>query len=106
MIRFLKSTLLGLILIHVTMALVIIMTKLFGDQCWAPRMGGLMVGFAVFAQGYVYANTESFQRRLRSGLTAEQRVMHVVYVCSVLGTFLWALGDFFTNIYGVTVCAK
>jgi hypothetical protein len=28
----------------------------------------------------------------------------VVYVFSVAGTFLWALGDFFPTMYGVSVC--
>ena len=88
------------------MLLVILLTKAFGDQCWAPRVGGLLVGFAVFAQGYVYANIDSFQRKLRRGITLEQRVMHVIYVATVLGTFLWALGDFFPSMYGVAVCKQ
>ena len=102
--RFVTSTLIGLAIVNGTMLLVIALTKLLGDQCWAPRVGGMLVGFAVFAQGYAYANAERFSRKLSSGLTLEQRVLHVVYVSSVLGTFLWALGDFMPTMFGVEVC--
>ncbi|WP_456953339.1 hypothetical protein [Lysobacter sp. HA35] len=94
----------GFAIVNATMVLVVALTKIFGDHCWAPRVGGLLVGFAVFAQGYAYANAESFTRRLPSGLTLEQRVLHVVYVSSVIGTFLWALGDFIPSMFGVAVC--
>ena len=102
--RFINNSLIGIVIVNGTMLLVIALTKLFGDYCWAPRVGGIFVGFAVFAQGYAYANAERFSRRLPSGLTLEQRVLHIVYVLSVLGTFLWALGDFVPTMFGVDVC--
>jgi hypothetical protein len=102
--RWIMWPLIGLAIQCATIALVIGLTLIFGDKCWAPRVGGLFVGFAVFAQGYVFANQDRFQRRLRSGITVEQRVMHVVYVASVLGTFLWALGDLVPVMWGVEVC--
>jgi hypothetical protein len=98
------STLIGFAIVNGTMLVVAALTMLFGDRCWAPRVGGILVGLAVFVQAYAYANEERFSRKLRSGLTLEQRTLHVVYVSSVIGTFLWALGDFFPTIYGVPVC--
>lgn len=94
----------GFAIVYGTIAVVVLLTQLFGDRCWAPRVGGIYVGLAVFVQAYAYANEESFSRKLRSGLTLEQRTLHVVYVFSVAGTFLWALGDFFPTMYGVSVC--
>jgi len=104
--RFFVNSLIGLAFVNVTMLLVVALTKAFGDYCWAPRLGGLIVGMAVFAQGYAYANSERFSRRLASGLTVEQRLLHVVYVSSFFGTFLWALGDFIPTMYGVSVCVR
>lgn len=85
---------------------VVFLTKIFGDQCWLPRVGGILVGCAVFMQGYAFAHPEKFRRKLKSGLTLEQKLMHVVYVSSVIGTFAWALGDFVTSIWGVEMCRR
>jgi len=94
------------VLVFGTQAAIALTTKIAGDYCWPERFGGFLVGFAVLVQGYVYANRESFSRLSKHGLTREQRVMHQVYVVTVLGTFLWALGDFIPSVYGVATCQK
>jgi hypothetical protein len=91
-------------LVFGTFGAIALTTKLFGDRCWPPRFGGLLVGCAVFAQGYVYANQEFFSKPSNYGLTREQRVLHQVYVVTVFGTLLWTLGDFIPSIYGVATC--
>lgn len=104
--RSLVSVVLGLCVVYGTQAGVYGLTMLFGDYCWGPRIGGVLVGLAVFLQGLVYAHADRMQRRLRSGLTLEQRLLHVVYVSSIWGTFVWAIGDFMTVIWGLEVCRK
>lgn len=78
------------------------------ELCWAPRIGGTIVGLSVLLQGYMFANPEKFQRILSSGITMEQRVMHIVYLSVIFGTFLWAWGDLLPDILGVpnSICLK
>lgn len=104
--RFVFGTALGLCIVYGTQALTYGLTMLFGDHCWGPRIGGVLVGLAVFLQGLVYAHGDDMQRLLRSGITLEQRLLHVVYVSSVWGTFVWAFGDFVTVLWGLEVCRK
>lgn len=83
-----------------------VLMLLISDICWAPRVGGTIVGLSVFLQGYIFANPEKFQGVLRNGITREQRIMHVVYVSAVFGTLLWAWGDLMPEILWVenTAC--
>lgn len=78
------------------------------ELCWAPRIGGTIVGLSVFLQGYMFANPEKFQGILSSGITKEQRVMHIVYVSAFFGTLLWAWGDLMPEILWVpnSACLK
>jgi ABC-type transport system involved in cytochrome c biogenesis permease subunit len=92
------------ILVFGTFGATALLTKLVGDICWPPRLGGALVGFAVILQGYLIANPERFQRLLRSGISSGQRVNHIVYVATSFGTLLWTFGDLFRSIYGVALC--
>jgi hypothetical protein len=92
------------ILVLGTFGATAILTKLFGDICWPPRLGGTLVGSAVIVQGYLIANPANFQRLLRGGISLGQRVNHAVYVATAFGTLLWAFGDLFRSIYGVALC--
>ena len=78
---------------------------LWPQYCWLPRLGGLLVGFAVFAQGYVWAHPEEFSRRRVDGLTKEQVVIHMVYVSSIFGTLIWAFGDMLPKVLWMRHCA-
>lgn len=102
--RFFESVLTALILTFSTFGAIWLTTKLFGDRCWPQRYGGILVGVAVFFQGYVYANEEYFSKPSKYGLTREKRVMHQVYVVTILGTGLWTMGDFMHSLYGLTMC--
>ncbi len=87
-----------------TFGAVSFVTRIFGDYCWAPRFGGLLVGCSVFVQGYVYANQDDYQDVTWTGLTKEQHVMHLVYFATTFGTLLWAFGDFIHSLFGVKIC--
>lgn len=73
--------------------LVFLFTLVDPSTQWTTRVGGLMIGLAVFMQGYVWANPEKFSKRLISGLTLEQRIIHISYVVAVYGTLLNTFGD-------------
>jgi len=89
-----------------TLAVVYGLTRFVGDYCWAPRVGGVLVGLAVFTQGIVFAHGNRMQRMLRRGITLERRMMQLCYFMSIWGTFVWAVGDFITPIWGLEVCSK
>ena len=105
-LKLLARGMLGPAIVFGTACSVIALTKVLGDQCWAPRVGGVFVGLSVFAQGLLFARPELGRRKMTSGLTVEQQVMHFVYVASLFGTLLWALGDFVTVLWGVEICRK
>ena len=98
------STLVGGFLTFGTFGISALLTVVFGDHCWPPRIGGVLVGLSVFLQGYLWAHPEQFQRELRTGHTTEQLAMHAVYVVTLFGTLLWALGDFLPPFFGVSMC--
>lgn len=102
--RWVESSATSAVMVLVTFGLIAITTLIFGDKCWPPRFGGLLVGIAVFVQAYVYANQDYFSQMSKYGLTREQRVLHKVYVVTVFGTLLWAFGDFAPSIFGVPTC--
>jgi hypothetical protein len=104
--QILESAVTSALLVFGTSAAIAATTKIVGDYCWPPRFGGFLVGIAVFVQGYMWAHPESFRKITGNGLTREQRVLHQVYVVTVMGTFLWAMGDFIPAINGVTTCQK
>lgn len=100
------STLIGSVLMFGTFGLAELLTLVAGDHCWAPRIGGVLVGLSVFLQGYVWANPHQFQRFVRSGHTYEQVAVQAVYVVTLFGTFVWALGDFVPPLFGVPMCKQ
>lgn len=63
--------------------------------CWTPRFGGLLVGMAVFMQGYLHANPDKYNALLSNGTSVRQWVHYSIYSASVLGTVMWAFGDLF-----------
>lgn len=94
----------GLVTTFGSIGVIALATILFGDHCWPPRVGGTMVGIAVFIQGYVYAHKKRFSKVTGNGLTIEQRILSKTYFLAVFGTLLWALGDLFPSLYFVPVC--
>lgn len=102
-----ESALLGLGVFVGTKGLVYGLTHLFGDSCWGPRVGGVLVGLAVLTQGLVFAHGNRLQRVLKNrGITLEKRVMQLSFFMSIWGTIVWTVGDFYTPIWGLEVCAK
>ncbi|MBU2499978.1 hypothetical protein KJ682_01480 [bacterium] len=87
------SAILSALLVFGSFGLASLLTSLVGDIGWPGRIGGTLVGMAVFLQGYMFANPEKFTRKLSSGITLKQRLMHIVYSATIFGTFLWAFGD-------------
>ena|ERR1700690_1202933 len=98
------SAILSALLVFGSFGLAALLTAFAGDICWAPRIGGTLVGLAVFLQGYMFANPEKFTRTLTSGIRLEQRIMHIVYTATVFGTLLWAFGDLMPYVDGVALC--
>ncbi|TRO17237.1 hypothetical protein EQ836_01625 [Ectopseudomonas mendocina] len=76
-----------------TFAISNICTFLWPNICWLPRVGGSLVGIAVFIQGYVSVNPEKFSVAWRWGLTREQVYLHISNFMAIFGTFAWAFGD-------------
>jgi hypothetical protein len=101
---FVWSTLVGGVLTFGTFGLAQLFTLVIGDYCWAPRIGGVLVGLSVFLQGYIWANPQQFQRTIHTGHTHEQVAIHAVYVVTLFGTLVWALGDFVPPLFGVPMC--
>ena len=83
-----------------------LLTKIAPNICWAPRIGGVMVGLSILLQGYVLVNPEKFTRKLKSGLSLEQRLIHIVFVVATIGTFLNAFGDLIPSAYGVNLIVQ
>jgi hypothetical protein len=98
------STVLSITIVLGTFAISAILTTVAPSICWTPRIGGTLVGLAVFVQGYIFANTEKFQRKLKSGITLEQRLMHIVFTATIFGTLLWAFGDLMPKVLWVQNC--
>ena len=80
----------------------IVFTYFWSNICWLPRFGGLLVGMAVFIQGYMAVNIEKFSIPWRWGLSREQAYSHFASSAAVFGTLIWAFGDLFPNILWVT----
>lgn len=70
-----------------------VLTFLWPSVCWPPRVGGSLVGVAVFIQGYVGVNAESFSISWRWGLTRDQIYLYVSNFLAFFGTIMWAFGD-------------
>lgn len=98
------SLILSIILVATSFGISAILTVMFPEICWTPRIGGILVGVAVFLQGYVFANPNKFTRTLRSQITLEQRVMHIAYTATIFGTLLWTFGDLMPSVFGIPNC--
>ena len=70
-----------------------VLNILWPEICWTPRIGGLLVGIAVFMQGYVAVNDDKFNVRWLWRLSRGQAHLHVSNGFAVFGTGLWAFGD-------------
>ena len=70
-----------------------LLTYFFPNICWAPRIGGTMVGVAVFIQAFMSAHPDKFQKPLKSGLNQRQLLTHFSYLATIIGTLVWAWGD-------------
>ena len=70
--------------------------------CWTPRIGGLLVGFAVFIQAYMFANPNKFNHTFNNKITIKQYITHVIYVLTIFGTLLWAFGDLLPEVIFVS----
>ncbi|MEJ6655296.1 MAG: hypothetical protein QNL70_04765 [Pseudomonas sp.] len=97
-------TLLTFSMVSGSLAYASLLNTLWPEICWTPRLGGLLVGVAVFMQGYVGVNEKKFSACWRWGLTRGQAYLHVANVFAVFGTGMWAFGDllpssaWFTNL--------
>jgi hypothetical protein len=98
------SVVFAALLVFGSTAIAVLLTSFTVGICWAPRIGGVLVGLAVFAQGYMIARPERFTRLLRSRISLQQRIQHVSSVATVFGTFLWAFGDLVPPVFGFSLC--
>ena len=102
--RVLYSAIVAAILCSIGFGVSAGLTLLFPEVCWTPRVGGSLVGMAVFLQGYMFANPDKFSRILSNGITLQKWFMPIVYMVTIFGTFLWAFGDLLPFVFGVPNC--
>lgn len=98
------SVLLSFLITGGTIGLSVLLSFVAPTICWPPRIGALLVGLSVFAQGYIAADPKRLSRRLQCGITLQQRVMHISYVAALFGTLFGAFGDFLPPIFGHPTC--
>ena len=78
------------------------LTILFGDRCWLPRLGALIVGLSVLLEGWILYNP---RRKKQSQLAHHQKqLLKFALFLSLWGTLLWAFGDFNKDLFGTPVC--
>lgn len=94
----------GALMATVPFALSFVATATWGDLCWLPRLGGLMVGAAVLVQGRIEAVPHKYEHENKEGISLKRRVMSRVYWLAFFGTIYWALGDLQKDIWGMPVC--
>lgn len=75
-----------------------VLSLLFPQVCWLPRVGGLFVGISVIIQGYISANREAFETEWLFRLTREQAYTHFSYAAAAIGTLFWAFGDLMPSV--------
>ena len=83
-----------------------LLTRLLGDICWPPRVGALLIGGAVFIQGFIAADATRFARVLADGTTLQQRILQISFLAAIFGTLFAAFGDMLSPLYGVPLCGK
>lgn len=89
-----------------TPAVCALLATICGDFCWPQRIGALLVGLAVFFQGYIAADPERFTRVLSDGNTLRTYVNQGSYFAAVFGTLFAAFGDLLPAgiYYGIEMC--
>jgi len=96
-----KHVLQTVIFCIITLGIPAIITFLFPNECWTPRLGGLYVGICVFIQGYIQIHSGKFKRIYNDGIELKDKIMQWVYVLTIMGTLMWAFGDMFPKILWV-----
>jgi hypothetical protein len=96
-----RETVIALIAATLCFAPPALLAIFFPSICWAPRIGGTLVGLVVVVQGHIYMNPEKYSRKLSDGISLQDRIMQIAFVVAVLGTFMWAWSDLFPNILGI-----
>lgn len=79
-----------------------LLTIYFGDKCWLPRIGALIVGCSVALQGWVLFDPR--KRGCFDTRQPEKRVLKYVIGLALVGTLLWAFGDMQKILCGIAVC--
>lgn len=71
-----------------------ILRILYPQICWLPRLGGLMVGTAVFIQGYLSAHEECLTSKAWDGNARRDHLLSFSWLLALVGTLFWTFGDF------------
>lgn len=89
-----------------TPAVCALLASTCGDICWPQRIGALLVGIAVFLQGYIAADADRFNRVMSDGNSLRTYVNQGSYFAAVFGTLFAAFGDLLpvSVYYGVQMC--
>jgi hypothetical protein len=93
----------GIIIILSVIMVVIsyFLTLIFGDKCWLPRVGALLVGFSVLLEGWIIYNPKN---KGFDTMQPEKKLLKYVLFLALWGTLLWAFGDLCKEMFGIPVC--
>lgn len=100
---YIKYFVIILVLTVVIVGVAYFLTVNFGDRCWLPRIGAVIVGLSVCLQGWIIFNPREEPEALDSMQTERKLLKYMIYL-ALFGTFLWAFGDFQKDLFGIPVC--
>ena len=97
----------ALVVITLSVSMIIIaylLTIQFGDKCWLPRVGAVVVGISVLLEGWITYN--SGRKGTNAPMQPQKKLLKYVLFLALWGTLLWAFGDLKKNLFGVPVCGS
>ena len=94
----------AIIIVAFLLLTTVILTVSFGQICWLPRLGALLVGIAVSIMAWNLFDLTNTTTGFDPDTTNMLKIRLAV-VLTLLGIVLWAFGDLIPEIGGIQVCA-
>jgi hypothetical protein len=79
-----------------------VLTIQFGDKCWLPRVGAVLVGISVLLEGWIIYDPR--KKGSFDTMQPEKKLLKYVLFLALWGTLLWAFGDLQKDLFGIPVC--